>query len=198
MHWTHAFNLRGDAIFTCYCDDGIFFAKNEKAIDEAVKSLQTPLLDPDTGEELPDGHAFNLEYENDLAGYLGVEIRKTDDGAMHLSQYHLTKRIIAALGLEDANPVATPATGPLLRQPDSPPRKEGWNYRSVVGMMQYLCNNTVCEMAFAVNQVARYGNNPRLIHEQAVKRIGRYLKSTLYTDEDGVERCRGTIYKMSP
>ena len=190
--------LRGDAIFTVYCDDGIFFAKTQKAIDEAVASLQVPLTDPQTGKELPDGHAFDLEYEDDLAGYLGVEIRRTDDGAMHLTQTHLTRRIIAALGLEDANPVATPATGPLHRMEDSPPRREAWNYRSVVGMMQYLCNNTVSEIAFAVNQVARYGNSPRHIHEQAVKRIGRYLKGTLFTDENGQERARGTIFKMTP
>ena len=71
-----------------------------------------------------------------------------------MTQHDLTKRIIAAMGLEDANPVATPATGPLLRMADSKPREEAWNYRSIVGMLQYLSNNSRSEIAFAVNQVA--------------------------------------------
>lgn len=105
-----------------------------------------------------------------------------------MTQYHLTKRIIPALGLENTNPVSTPATGPLLWMPGSPPRQEEWNYRSVVGMLQFLCCNTNSELPF---------NNPRRIHEIAVKRIGRYLKHFLYTDEDGVKRVRGAIFNLS-
>ena len=65
-------------------------------------------------------------------------------------------------------------------------------------MMQYLGGNSKSEIAFAVNQVSRYSNNPRRVHEIAVKRIGRYLLHTLYTDQDGIERTRGTIFKLSP
>ena len=64
--------------------------------------------------------------------------------------------------------------------------------------MQYLCGNSKSEISFAVNQVVRHGNNPRRVHEQAVKRIGRYLLHTLYKDKDGIERTRGTIFKLSP
>ena len=59
----------------------------------------------------------------------------------------------------------------------------------------YLANNSRPDIAFAVNQVARYANNPRQCHEIAVKRIGRYLKGSLYTDSDGNEHTRGTIFK---
>ena len=189
--------LRNDVIFTCYCDDGIFFAKDDKAIDDAVKSLQTEIHDPETNDLVEGGWAFDLEYESDFAGYLGIELRRTPDGALHMTQLALTKRIIAALNLENANPKATPASGPLLRRLDSAPREEEWNYRSVVGMMQFLSNNSRNDLAFAVNQVARYGNNPRKVHEQAVKRIGKYLKGTLYTDENGVERVQGTIFRQT-
>ena len=60
--------LRGDVLFTVYCDDGIFFAKSDKAIDGAIASLQKPL------KGHPDGHTFDLEVESDLAGYLGVKL----------------------------------------------------------------------------------------------------------------------------
>ena len=189
--------LRGDVLFTVYCDDGIFFAKNTADIERAIQSLSNPVLD-NHGKQLDDGHAFDLEAENDLAGYLGVEMKREPDGSLHMSQYHLTKRIIAALGLEDANPAKTPASGTLCRDLDGPGRQEEWNMRSVIGMMMYLCNNTRCDIAFAVNQVARFANNPRRSHEVAVKRIAKYLKASLYTDDQGIERVRGTIFKSDP
>ena len=60
--------MKGDVLFTVYCDDGIFFAKTEKAINQAIASLQKPV------KRNPDGHAFDLEVESDLAGYLGMEL----------------------------------------------------------------------------------------------------------------------------
>ena len=41
--------IRHDCIFTVYCDDGIFFAKSEEAINAAIKSLQNEYIDPRTG-----------------------------------------------------------------------------------------------------------------------------------------------------
>lgn len=39
----------------------------------------------------------------------------------------------------------------------------------------YLANNTRRDCAMAVHQCARFSSNPRVPHEQALKRIGRYL-----------------------
>jgi hypothetical protein len=67
---------------------------------------------------------------------------------------------------------------PLPKDEKGPPRKEYWSYPSLVGMLLYLSGNSRPEIAFAVNQCARYNHCPRLKHEQAIKRIGRYLKGT--------------------
>ena len=48
----------------------------------------------------------------------------------------------------------------------------------MVGMLLYLARHTRPDIAYAVNSCARYMFNPRLSHEQALKRIGRYLKAT--------------------
>jgi hypothetical protein len=60
-------------------------------------------------------------------------------------------------------------------------------------MLQYLANNTQCEIAYAVNNVARHCNNLMRAHEMAIKRIVRYLKGSLYVDANGKERARGTF-----
>ena len=110
-----------------------------------------------------------------------------------MSQYHLTKRIIAATGLEDANPQHTRASYPLGKELNSGPCQEAWSMCSVIQMLQYLANNTRCEIAYAVNNVARHCNNPKRVHEIAIKRIVKYLKGSLYVNQNGKERVRGTF-----
>ena len=74
--------------------------------------------------------------------------------------------------------VHVPTVAELGADPTGPDFAEDWNYRSVVGMMMYLSTNTRPDIAFAVSQVARFGNNPKQSHGVAVKRIVRYLKAT--------------------
>ena len=45
-------------------------------------------------------------------------------------------------------------------------------------MMLYLSGHTRPDIAYAVNCAARYMFCPKHIHEEALKRIGRYLKAT--------------------
>ena len=57
-----------------------------------------------------------------------------------------------------------------------------------------LANNSQPDIAFVVNQVARYSNDPRRCNEIAVKCIGQYLKASLYTNSDGTKRTRDNIF----
>ncbi len=52
------------------------------------------------------------------------------------------------------------------------------NYASVVEMLLYL-GHTHPDILFATHQCARYNHSPKQSHEDALKRIGRYLKGTL-------------------
>ena len=45
-------------------------------------------------------------------------------------------------------------------------------------MLNFLLNSTHPELAYAVHLCARFCNNPKLIHEKAVKQIIRYMLST--------------------
>lgn len=117
---------------------------------------------------------FDLTCEGDLALYLGVQI-KQDGDKLIVTQPGLTERIFEALGLEAASPQHTPATKTLGRDLDEPPAASDLNYRSIIGMLMYLTNLTRIDITFAVNQLARFSANPRVSHEKALKRLGRYL-----------------------
>ena len=53
-----------------------------------------------------------------------------------------------------------------------------FKYRSIIGKLNFLAMNTRPDISFAVHQCAKYCNNPLLLHEKAVKHIGRYLYKT--------------------
>ena len=53
-----------------------------------------------------------------------------------------------------------------------------FNYRRVIGKLLYLEKSTRPELAYAVHQCARFCNDPRKSHGEALKRIGRYLITT--------------------
>jgi hypothetical protein len=104
----------------------------------------------------------------------------------------LIDRIITAMGLDEANVVQTPAEyGALPKDLNGTDCQEEWNYRSVLGMLLYLCH-TRPDVQFATSQCARYTSDPRHSHEIALKRIGRYLKGTrtrglVLNADDGLE-----------
>ena len=117
--------------------------------------------------------------EDDVSVFLGVLISKKEDGSLELIKKGLIGRIIKALGIENASSKATPAeTTALPADPDGPHTDGDFNYRSVIGILGYLTGNIQPELAFAHHQCARYSHAPRMIHEVALKRIGRYLLHT--------------------
>ena len=100
---------------------------------------------------------------------------------MRLSQPHLIRRIVESIpGMKNANPRSTPACNTIILNKDKNGkiRKANWNYRSLIGMLNYLVNSTHSEVAFTVHQCARFCEDLKASHEQAVQHIAKYLLST--------------------
>ena len=142
-------------------------------IDSFVKSMQT-------GKE-----NFVLTDEGNIDKFLGIEITQIDAKRFKITQPFLTYRIISFLDIDthdygmETNPKPTPVSKPLLHKDlAGKPRKEDWNYRTAVGMLSYLQANSRPEMSMAVHQTARFCNQPMLLHEKAIKQLGRYLYHT--------------------
>ena len=171
----HCLFFNDKVMVICYVDDCIFLAKDKTDIDDLIEDLRKP---KDKSHD-----PFMLNKEEDYAGFLGIDIResKTVEGAIELLQVGLIDRILKVLRLDDENVKLRQepaAATPLGKDEDKPPRKEQWSYASVVGMMLYLSSNSRPDIAFAVNQCARFTHCANSQHEIAIKRIGRYLKST--------------------
>ena len=170
--------LKPGMIVLTYVDDCIIVGTSMKDIDAFIKSMQ----------EGPEN--FILTDEGDIDKFLGIEIKKLAPNKFELVQPFLIDRIVTLLGLENnefessSNSRSTPVARPVLSKDlEGKPRKLPWKYRTAVGMLTYLQGNSRPEIAMAVHQVARFTNDPKLCHEKAIMRIGRYL---LHTKNRGI------------
>ena len=154
-------------IIIVYVDDTLIFSPKAEYIDDVLSKLRAADM--------------TLEEEDSVAGFLGVQIEHLADGRIKLTQKGLIQRIIRALGLTNARGIAdTPAAEkPLPIDREGEPPDGNFNYASVVGMLGYLCATTRPEIKYAVSQCARYTHSPKRSHEEALLRIGRYLKGTM-------------------
>ena len=157
-----------------YVDDTLFFAKNLEDIDAVILALR-------------EKQKMTLDIEDDVAGFLGVQLKKdTLSGTVTMTQTGLIDRIITALGCDDLEGVKTPAIDVLGKDLFGDPATCTFNYQSVIGMIWYLERHTRPDISFATSQCARFSFNPKRSHELAMIRIGQYLKKT---------RTMGLIYK---
>lgn len=147
-----------------YVDDTLLYAKDMKDIDEVLRRLT-------------DEQEMALEIEDDVAGFLGVQIKRHKDH-VSLTQTGLIDRIIEALGVEDLPGVTTPAEDVLGKDEGGDPPNCTFSYASVIGMLWYLHGHSRPDIGFAVSQAARFAFSPRRSHELALIRIGQYLKHT--------------------
>ena len=81
---------------------------------------------------------------------------------------------------DDVSTKQTPAASSKLlkRHSDSEPFDNHFDYRSVIGKLNYLEKCTRLDISYAVHQCARFASDPKKEHGQAVKWICRYLAGT--------------------
>jgi hypothetical protein len=157
---------RGSTVFMVYTDDGIFCGPDQDEISECMTEL---------------GARFEITDEGDLDEYLGVKVTRTTDGTISLTQPHLIDSIIADLGFKDntkGKDTPAPSTASIDRDLNGKEHSESWEYRSVIGKLNFLEKSTRPDIAFAVHQCARYSSNPKESHSAAVRYIVRYLMTT--------------------
>jgi hypothetical protein len=166
----------GETIVLFWVDDCIFYSKKSPTIDKVILSLKDEFL---------------LEKEEDMAGFLGIQIvRDAENHIITMTQTGLIDRILAAMEMENCNMKYTPAEkDPLCKDMDGAPCCENWDYRWIICMLLYLAGSTRPVIAYAVHQCARLSYYPKHSHEIGVKHIARYLKGT---------RDKGIIMKPDP
>lgn len=147
-----------------YVNDIIVASSSPKATAALLKDLQKD---------------FALKDLGDLHYFLGIEVRRSNDGLV-LSQGRYATDVLSRTGMDKAKSVDTPlAVSEKLRLTDGSALgpEDATRYRSVVGALQYL-TLTRPDISFSVNKVCQYLHAPTTTHWSAVKRILRYVSGT--------------------
>ncbi|XP_062217191.1 uncharacterized mitochondrial protein AtMg00810-like [Phragmites australis] len=116
----------------------------------------------------------------DLHHFLGISVKRTAAG-LHLSQRQYAVDLLQRAGMAECHPTATPVdTKSKISATDDIPLHdtEATEYRSLAGALQYL-TLTRPDLAYAVQQVCLHMHAPRDVHMALIKRILRYVKSSL-------------------
>ena len=113
----------------------------------------------------------------DLKDFLGVNINKEDCGRIHVSQPHLIKQIIEQAFQTNAKPRCTPAkASTILKQHRNlSSYTPEFNYKSIIGKLNYLERGTRSDISYATHQCARYSIDPKRPHVEAIRWLVRYL-----------------------
>jgi hypothetical protein len=158
----------GNCIYMLYTDDSILAGPTDQELDTVVQHMKNVGLD--------------LTVDNAVDEFLGVKISPRPDGTYELTQPQLIKSILSDLRLHNENVSIkdTPAlTSTILRRhTNATPFDKHFDYRSIIGKMNYLEKSTRPDISCAVHQCARFTSDPKIQHGQAVKHIGRYLAGT--------------------
>ena len=133
-------------------------------------------------------NALNAEFKMSDLGricyYLGMTVvRDRANRILRLGQSAYIERFLRHHGMWESKPQSTP----METSAKLTPAEEGYTapaellktYQSAVGSLMYAMLGTRPDIAFAVSVVSRYASNPTEAHFSAVKRIFRYLRSTI-------------------
>jgi hypothetical protein len=159
---------RGSTMYVLHTDDSVLAGPDKAKTNQIIKEMQKVKL--------------NVTVEGDLEDFLGINVDRRKDGTMNLTQPHLIDQILKDLRLEDENVTAkdTPASSSktLRRHTDSEPFDGSFNYRSVIGKLNYLEKGSRSDISYIVHQCARFSTDPKTEHAQALRWLGRHLKAT--------------------
>jgi hypothetical protein len=155
--------IHNDCIVLLYVDDCLLFASCGNILEEVINKLSK---------------TYQIRDQGSVQDFLGIRITLYPDGKIHLQQEGLIQSILTDLSLTNSIHKFTPSTHVLHPDTNGLPRLEHWNYRSIIGKLNFLAQMTRPDISMAVHNCAHFSSNPTALHEQAVKRIGRYLAGT--------------------
>ena len=158
----HCLFTKDGVILIVYVDNAILISPDKQLIRDEIASLQ---------------RGYTLTDDGELKDYLGTRFDRRSDGSIELSQPRMIERILHIVGLGQGGSRiklhSTPACDKKLldKDPNQSPRKQLWHYRSAVGCLSYLQAMVRPDITMAVQQCARFCNDPGQEHEEAVKGI---------------------------
>ena len=187
-----AIYLRGEGksrvILSVYVDDLLIVSSDLGAIERVKRKLKSEFDMVDFGE---------------ASSILGIQItRNLAEGWLELDQKRYVEVILDKFGMSECRGVVTPLEPNVkfskAQEPSTKEEKqkmEDTPYRQAIGSLMYLMVSTRPDIASSIQVFAKYMQNPGIEHWEGVKRVFRYLKTTmrlcLRYEREGSTQVRG-------
>ncbi|GJY89491.1 retrovirus-related pol polyprotein from transposon TNT 1-94 [Tanacetum coccineum] len=149
-------------IVQIYVDDIIFGSTSQNLCDDFAKIMH---------------NEFKMSMMGELNFFLGLQIKQMED-EIFFNQSKYIKEMLKKFGLEDSKPTKTPMSTEIkLTKDDEADSVDSSKYRGMIGSLLYLTASRP-DIMFSVCLCARFQENPKTTHLEAVKRIFRYIRGT--------------------
>ncbi|GAU41761.1 hypothetical protein TSUD_13620 [Trifolium subterraneum] len=151
------------AYFLVYVDDLLLTGNDAQFLSKFIQSIS---------------NRFSLKNMGTPHYFLGIELIPTKNG-LFLSQHKFIREILEKFDMDGAKPAPTPLSlTATLTLHDGTSATDSTYYRQIIGALQYL-NLTRPDLSFAINKLSQFMHKPTTLHLQHLKRLLRYIKSTL-------------------
>ncbi|GJY33624.1 retrovirus-related pol polyprotein from transposon TNT 1-94 [Tanacetum coccineum] len=178
-----AFLIKHD--YTMGMVDNTLFTKKKNSNLIIVQIYVDDIIFGSTCQELCDDFAkimhdeFEMSMMGELNFFLGLQIKQLEDG-IFFNQSKYIKEMLKKFGLEDSKPMKTPmSTETKLTKDEEGESIDNTKYRGMIGSLLYLTASRP-DIMFSVCLCARFQEDPKTSHLEAVKRIFRYVKGTTH------------------
>ncbi|GJZ02957.1 retrovirus-related pol polyprotein from transposon TNT 1-94 [Tanacetum coccineum] len=151
-------------IFQIYVNDIIFCSTCQELCDDIAKIMHDE---------------FEMSMMGKLNFFLGLQIKKSEDG-IFFNQSKYIKELLKKFGLEDSKPMKTLVSLDTKLTKDE--EGESVDSTKCMGMICSLLYLTASrpDIMFSVCLCARFQEDPKTSHLEAVKHIFRYIKGTTH------------------
>lgn len=113
-----------------------------------------------------------------LSYYLRIEVVQGED-FIELKHSGYARKILEKAGMKDCNPIKYPMDpNESLTKDEGGKLVDATEFKSIFGGLRYLAH-TRPDISYSVGIISRYMEKPTMLHQQAAKRILRYIKGTL-------------------
>ncbi|GJV08636.1 retrovirus-related pol polyprotein from transposon TNT 1-94 [Tanacetum coccineum] len=178
-----AFLIKHD--YTMGMVDSTLFTKKKDSNIIVVQIYVNDIIFGSTCQEMCDDFAkimhdeFEMSMMGELNFFLGLQIKQLENG-IFFNQSKYIKEMLKKFRLDDSKPMKTPmSTETKLTKDVEGESVDNTKYRGMIGSLLYLTASRP-DIMFSVFLCARFQEDPKTSHLEAVKRIFRYVKGTMH------------------